>query len=751
MSSWILQHFLNPALFWPGVALLAAPIIIHLINRMRYRRVRFAAMEFLLTSQKQNRRRVLIEQLLLLLLRIAMIALIGALVARLITNPDQLSLFQGARSQHVVIVDDSASMQDRVGETSAFDAAKDAIRRIVAEGARRPGSQLLTMVLMSAPDRVVSGLSERVIDDALLAEITDRLTTLKCTNQASDPAVALEAAQRRLLEDRSSVRTVHVLSDFRKSNWIDNKGAISSLQGLDQAKIGVNLVRCVPGADENLSISDLGGAVEVAAARVPVSLSATVKNWGTRESQNVSASVFVDGDKLPRTIDFQTIPAGQSATRRFDVVFETARPHTVKLMIGEDALAVDNSRFLAVDVPEENPVLIVDGSPGVEQASYIADALAADRSVTGLAPDIRSPEELRQVDLERYHLIYLINIAEIAPDAVAALEKYVQNGGGLIWYLGDAVRPAFYNEKLFDAAGGLFPVQLGVAPADFVRPEDSSSSSGIEMMKDPLFDLFTQSQSTILDQVFLNRFYPLASVTADLPNIAKDVRVLAKLGNDPLMLEHQYGKGKIFTCLTSAGPLVTPDGRSWSNWANGPASFSFVVLQLELTKRLVRKDLSFPQLATGTPIELEFSQAAFQPEIEIQTPQDQVTRITAAPAQTQGEQTDSSIPSLEAVYRDTDEPGVYSATLMGQDQTSERRLFAINVPVEEGALQVIDDSSLMEELGPETNIRIQAAGNFDWIRNESPGSEIRWLLLICLALVCIAEQFLSARLSYTPV
>jgi hypothetical protein len=76
MTPWILQHFLNPAFFWTGMALLSLPVIIHLINRLRYRRVRFAAMEFLLASQKRNRRRILLEQLLLLMMRIAVVLLV---------------------------------------------------------------------------------------------------------------------------------------------------------------------------------------------------------------------------------------------------------------------------------------------------------------------------------------------------------------------------------------------------------------------------------------------------------------------------------------------------------------------------------------------------------------------------------------------------------------------------------------------------------------------------------------------------
>src|ERR671932_714208 len=74
--------FLHPWYMIAGLALVSATIIIHLINRMRFRRVRWAAMEFLLKSQKRNRRRLIIEQLILLALRCLLVALAGFLVAR---------------------------------------------------------------------------------------------------------------------------------------------------------------------------------------------------------------------------------------------------------------------------------------------------------------------------------------------------------------------------------------------------------------------------------------------------------------------------------------------------------------------------------------------------------------------------------------------------------------------------------------------------------------------------------------------
>src|SRR5476651_1441116 len=76
--------FANAGFLIVGVALIAVPIIIHLINRMRFKRIRWAAMEFLLKAQKRNRRRLIIEQLLLLALRCFLVALVGLLVLRFV-------------------------------------------------------------------------------------------------------------------------------------------------------------------------------------------------------------------------------------------------------------------------------------------------------------------------------------------------------------------------------------------------------------------------------------------------------------------------------------------------------------------------------------------------------------------------------------------------------------------------------------------------------------------------------------------
>src|ERR1700676_4408879 len=112
-----MEFFAHPWYMAAGGALISSPILIHLINRMRFKRIRWAAMEFLLKSQKRNRRRLIIEQLILLLLRILLVLLIAFLMARFIGGALGNT---GSGTLHVVVLDDTLSMSDRHGKRTAL-------------------------------------------------------------------------------------------------------------------------------------------------------------------------------------------------------------------------------------------------------------------------------------------------------------------------------------------------------------------------------------------------------------------------------------------------------------------------------------------------------------------------------------------------------------------------------------------------------------------------------------------------------
>ncbi len=145
-----MELFLHPWYMVAGGALISSPIIIHLINRMRFKRIRWAAMEFLLKSQKRNRRRLIIEQMILLLLRILLVLLIGFLVARYVGGALGST---GQGTMHVVIIDDTPSMGDHwvdQGNTrTAMDVARDQVRQLARTAAQGSSGQVLQVYRLS--------------------------------------------------------------------------------------------------------------------------------------------------------------------------------------------------------------------------------------------------------------------------------------------------------------------------------------------------------------------------------------------------------------------------------------------------------------------------------------------------------------------------------------------------------------------------------------------------------------------------
>ena len=765
MGTWIAQHFFNPAFVAGGAALVASPIIIHLINRMRFRRVRFAAMEFLLQSQRRNRRRVLLEQLLLLLLRILIVLGLVALIARLILDPNQLSIFRGAKAHHLVLLDDSGSMRDRWGETTAFAEGVDVVKKLVAEGARRPDTQKFSLLLLSNPDQPV--FSQRDVNDAFINELEAKIENLRCSHRALDLVAGLNAGKKLLTEQKATIKHLHVISDFRDGDWQNQKALSGAVRALDGADIAVNLVKTVPERHQNLTVTQLTGDVQVAAAGVPVHLKVAVKNFGEQVATDVPLTVVQDGQKLPLSIKFDKIEAGVEVNREFDITFDTPAKHRIQVGLAGDALSEDNTRFLAIDISAVNKVLIADGDPAGEEGAYLADALAADPSITGFAPQVEPVDYLRRRPLDEFQSIFLLNVSELSADAIEPLTRFVAGGGGLAWFLGDAVKPAFYSDKLFNGGQGIFPVRLALAPRELSHDDATTPGPDLKFADHRMFRVFEGQENPYIEATRVYRYFPVADDWVRDDQQRKDgVTTIAWLRNkQPLMFAHRFGKGRVVACLTTCGT-------AWNNWA---VYASYVVMQLELQKHIARTDRTLEQRIVGQPIEVSLDPAEFTETIEITSPDlagKRITRLKAAPDSSRRVPTKAVEPKSEkgasddpagddeqpaneelrlaATFRDTDAPGIYTLKLLDQNQVPLEQWIAYNVPLEESELALVTSEQIRKQIGHDVRVQIQEAGSFRWIAGKDAGQEVREWLLIALVLLMVAEQLLAYRLSYHP-
>jgi len=349
-----MTSFVFPSLLWflPRVGL---PILIHLINMLRHRRVRWAAMEFLLQSQKRNRTWVMLKQFLLLLLRMLAVAAVILMLAQPRARNSLAALFGGSKSHHIVILDDSYSMSDHWADTSAFKLAKDAVNRLGTQLARQSGQQEFTLLLFSQASRRGEGLqtlfSREPIDSDFKERLDEKLTPLDVSETAAGPGEALAAVEQMVHAASDSATTVYLISDFRAKDWNNAAGLRKALLELNTAGAQLQLVDCANEEHPNLSLAVLQPGLGIRAAEVPLKMEVGVTNYGPSVARDVSVQLAEDGRARP-AVTIAAIPPGQTATANFEVRYHDSGQHTITARLPADAVATDNARYSVLDFPQ---------------------------------------------------------------------------------------------------------------------------------------------------------------------------------------------------------------------------------------------------------------------------------------------------------------------------------------------------------------------------------------------------------------
>lgn len=516
---------LNPLAWW-GLTLLSVPILIHLLNRLRYRRVRWAAMEFLLQAQKKFKRRIILEQLLLLLLRCLLVALVVALIARPTWFLDASGQSANWPSFHVVLLDDSLSMQDLndaqapQGPT-AFTEAQRLLAELAQQHAESKGQH--SWVLLRWTDPLAPELGRPLPADAPPASATevppgqpvgeDELSTIKIKLEGlrasalpAAPLPAVRQALRYLERVPEGHKHLHLVSDFRRSDWLDATSA-GLLQALgeaaqrrtrihlhdvarpprasvaaetpaDHGHVGIIQVVALPRRRAEDAAAAAGDVpLRIVTPRAPFDLHVTLRNFGATERRQLRLLAATGPvQRASRVVD--RLGGREERTVQLSLEFAPSepvglKPITIRLEDAEggDALPADNVWRHFVELRREQRVLLIDGDqrPGVTppESWFVESALAASPR-SGYVIDRLAPKELtKQLDLSPYGVIYLLNVAgvgtgeaELDPGAVPQLERFVGRGGCLVFFLGPRTNVVSFNDQLHRGGAGLFPVPL---------------------------------------------------------------------------------------------------------------------------------------------------------------------------------------------------------------------------------------------------------------------------------------------------
>jgi len=698
--------FIHPGLALAGAVVAVIPLLIHLINRRRARRVRWAAMGFLLAANRRSLRRVRLEQWLLLLLRTAILMLFGLAVARPFL-PTGMRLGLGDRHWHrVLLVDNSLSASagyDSNAELAATDGKPpldDPRSAIDNRQSKRPPAVAAALDLVAAfpANDAVSVISmarpaQRVLAGACFDRrlLRDRLESIPATQRSTDLAGGLAAALEVLRDSPAAAenRAVYVISDQAAVTWQGGEQIPATAAELaEQATLAL-----VPTTDQkrgNRAVTSLTFSEPLPAARLPIRLRATVANFDDTPARELVLQVRRDG-RIIRHVSLEAVEPGGQGEVTFSIVAESPGPHSVEVRLEAplpDALPDDDVRHLSLEVFESVPVLLVDGAPGAGrlfgEAGYLAAALAPEGQpgeTVLLQPRIISEWELPGEALPAYRLIILCNVQRLEEPLWHRLEEFVRAGGGLLIFLGEAVGRDNYNRFGYADGQGLLPAKLGPPVPAWGNADERDALVRLqpEAFTHPAVAHFAQAERSGL---FLNgRIYRFMSVEVD-PTAA--TVLLRYTDGHPAVVERSFGGGR--SCL-----VTTTANMAWNNLA---ARGDYVSLMWGLASHCTARTKPGRNLLIGQSIAESLpADWAAAAECGGGPP-----RINGPDATVDNATIEGTRAGYKLCYGPLERVGVYSANLDASVENRRRIVFAANIDPTESNLAVMDEKSLRELL-----------------------------------------------------
>jgi hypothetical protein len=523
------MSFLAP-LFLAGLAALAIPVVIHLIQRERKNVVAFPSLMFVRRIPYSSIRRRRIHNWALLLLRLAALALIVAAFARPFFRNTALAAAGGGARDIVLLLDRSYSM----GHGDQWDRARRAATSAIAS--MTSGDRAALVLFAGAAEIGVQPTNDR-------ARLESEINATQLSAAGTRLGPALKLAGSLLSASNLPRREVIVVSDFQRSAWSPGDGLRLP------AGTVVTPVNVVADQTRNIAVSPVSIQRDRVGEQDRVIVTANLLNRSSDAIDNVPVSLELDGRVVQSaTVSLQPHAAASTA---FPPVILTAVNTRGTVRIGDDALIEDNAFHFVLSPPRPVPVILVGGTrPSRDQSLYLSRALAIGESPK-FEVTTRGADDLTDEVLSLARLV-IANDASPSEATAARLRRFVENGGGLL--------VAYGSQATWPPAAAEF---LPASPASTVdRTRGTAGALGGLEYGHAVFEPFRAPRS---GDFSVARFYGYRSVVP-----AKDAQVLARFDDGaPALLARSAGRGRVLVWTSTLDLL-------WSDLAIRPVYLPFV-------------------------------------------------------------------------------------------------------------------------------------------------------------------------------
>lgn len=709
--------FLHVA-FLAGALAIAVPIALHLMMRQQPKHLEFPALRFIKLRQSANRRQMRLRHWLLLALRCAVIGLLALSLARPSIVASGMLGDQEAPVAAALVFDVNPRMQYRQQNQTRLEVAQETAQ------------WLMPQLPLESDVSVVDSRSASAAFAVDLGAARQRIERLDADTMAQPLAVALEEAMRKVSESDKPRKEVYVFTDLSRATWTSDAMRSLAPRIKELIDVGVYLIDVGVAEPSNFGLAPLRLSGDVLSKNSTLRLDADLVHVGPGSEREVELYLGDAGSDKPSVRGQRTVEVGTGESRGADFQLRglNAGVHQgyVKL-VGEDALACDDTRWFTVEVRPAWRVLIVapteKSRSAKDYALFLSEAIAPRairvKGEAAFEVEVISEDQLAKQALDGVAAVCLVDPRPLPAGVWQKLTSYVSSGGGLGVFLGRNAWPVdSFNE----------PTAQEVLPGKLVRQWRARETYlAPEGFQHPLLAKFRPLAGSVpWEGLPIFRHWQLGS-------LAKEAGVLLSYSNgQPALLERPLGKGRVLTLTTPiSDPANRPD--TWNLLPTGDQPWPFVMLANELMYYLVGSDQQRLNYQTGDTAVVHLPAGEKFPVYSLTTPRGDQIRTPVDDKQN------------ALIVTSTETPGNYRLRAGGGEQGMQLG-FSANLPADVSQLERTSADDLKAVFG---DMPFRLAHNRDEIdRSVSAGrvgQELFPFLMVFLVLVLAFEQALANR------
>ncbi|MCX7877491.1 MAG: BatA and WFA domain-containing protein [Ignavibacteria bacterium] len=527
--------FLNPLILW-ALLTVSIPILIHIFNLRKTRRIEFSTLMFLKEIQQTKYRKIKLKQILILICRIAFISLLVMAFA----NPYQEGYIGASgdkpQSSVLIILDDSFSMEGLEKEGRRLEIGLKKIKELLQ--ILNDNDEIYFTTISSLP---YAGK----LKPYSKSELLDSLNNIKSSRISRNIDEVIHYSSAILNSASRDIREIFLFTDLQK-HFFHPSGVLKG-KVLPEGTI-FNLINLAERNSNNISADTIEVISKIPEKSRPVKIKLTVNNRNNFNVNSVTVILKCGNFTQEKAIDI-------SSNSTVDLIFEmpvekssyvSGYAEITSTDISQDEIASDNKQYFTIFVPDRIEVLTIGEQSDLQYINFATDAAQEImKSFTENNEEyfnIKNSVSSLNSPLSDYNAIIIVNKKSFTEEEAAKIREYLESGGGVIIYPGSSISEENYNNTLFPALdlGNGFAVTDNNPPVKFEKID----------LQHPLFeDVFIKDRSFTLESPEINRLFQLPRET-ELPSVTP----VFLTNGEAFLKEYNYTKGKLI--LFSVSPDI---------------------------------------------------------------------------------------------------------------------------------------------------------------------------------------------------